>query len=52
VAIVGATAIASLLAMRRSQMSRFRHGAARIPVLFPSDLQGDSEDEAGSRRPG
>jgi hypothetical protein len=51
VAIGGATAIASLLAMRRSQMSRFRHGAARIPVLFPSDLQGDHEDEAGPARP-
>jgi hypothetical protein len=43
VAVGGATAIASMLAMRRSQMTRFRHGAARIPVLFPSDREGGSE---------
>jgi hypothetical protein len=33
--------------MKRSQMTRFRHGAGRIPVLFPSGPQGGSEDEVG-----
>lgn len=42
VAVGGATAIASLLGMRRSQMRRFRRGAAGIPVLFPSHREGGS----------
>jgi hypothetical protein len=37
VAVGGATAIASLFAMARSQMTRFRRGAAGTEVLFPSN---------------
>jgi hypothetical protein len=42
VAVGGVTAILSVLAMRRSQMTRFRHGASRLPVLFPSEPEGES----------
>jgi hypothetical protein len=42
VAVGGATAIASLLAMRRSQMTRFRRGAADTESLFPSHPEGAS----------
>jgi hypothetical protein len=42
VALGGATAIASLIAMGRSQMTRFRRGAAGTESLFPSDLEGRS----------
>jgi hypothetical protein len=41
VAVGAVAALASLIALTRSQISRFRHGAARIPVLFPSDPEGD-----------
>jgi hypothetical protein len=42
VAVGGATAIASLLAMRRSQMTRFRRGAAATESVFPSHPEGAS----------
>jgi hypothetical protein len=42
VAVGGVTAIASLLAMQRSQMARFRRGAASSESLFPSHPEGAS----------
>ena len=42
VAVGGATAIASLFAMSRSQMNRFRRGAAATESLFPSHPEGAS----------